>query len=183
MGVDRSGLKIAWIPGKADHLLRDALAILQESQPRCYEQLSLVFPGRGGVKWFPRSEAVPTLLSECDRGRFWAAADIGLLTSEADNFPNVVLESLSQGTPFVAPKVGGAFEAVADTGGGWIYDGSPADLAGLLAHLVRSRAEVNERGARAQGTFAALYGPASYAKAIEGIAGWPSDGVPGPNAL
>jgi glycosyltransferase involved in cell wall biosynthesis len=175
--ANRGGLKIAWIPGKADHVLREALMYLKERQPECFEQLSLTFPGQAGPNWFPRPEGVPMLRSEHDRGRFWAAADIGLLTSEADNFPNVVLESLSQGTPFVAPKVGGAFEAVADTGGGWIYDGSPAHLAGLLGHLVRSRAEVDERGARAQGAFAALYSPDTYAKAIETISGWHSNGV------
>jgi glycosyltransferase involved in cell wall biosynthesis len=65
---------------------------------------------------------VPPPQTESDRVEFWSAADVGVSMTSADNFPNVVLEALAVGTPFIINDVGGAGEAVRETGGGSVVD-------------------------------------------------------------
>jgi glycosyltransferase involved in cell wall biosynthesis len=64
----------------------------------------------------------------------YAAADLYVLPSRADNFPNTAVESAACGTPVVAFRVGGVPEIVTHLETGWLAD--PED-AGSLAEGIR----------------------------------------------
>jgi len=86
------------------------------------------------IRWLgPRSD-IPELL---------AAADIGVLASHEEGFPNAVVEAMAAGLPVVATKVGGIPEAVADGSTGLLV--APRDGAALSAALVRLGAQPDLR--------------------------------------
>jgi glycosyltransferase involved in cell wall biosynthesis len=77
-----------------------------------------------------------------------AAADVCVLSSKAEGFPNAVLEYMGGGRPVVATDVGGTREAVIDGETGFLVPaGDDAAMAARIAALLSS-AEV----ARAMGT-------------------------------
>ena len=55
---------------------------------------------------------------------FYKASDIFALTSRYDNFPNVILESMSSGLPIVATNVGGIHYQIKDGLNGFLVDPS-----------------------------------------------------------
>ncbi len=75
------------------------------------------------------------LRTEAAMARCFAAADLTIVPSQADNFPNVVAESLASGTPVAASRVGGIPELVKDGGNGFLFD--PADAVQLARQLER----------------------------------------------
>ncbi len=68
---------------------------------------------------------------------FWAACTVGLTTTEVDNFPNVVLESIAAGTPFVAPSVGGSGELISRSGGGLVVERTADQLTEALVEVLK----------------------------------------------
>ena len=70
--------------------------------------------------------------------RFYSAADVLLLTSVREGWPNVVLESMACGTPVAAVNVGGVAEIVGASSAGRVVDTrSPDALAEAVRHLLR----------------------------------------------
>ena len=67
--------------------------------------------------------------------RCYAAADLTIIPSQADNYPNVVAESLACGTPVAASRIGGIPELVNDDVNGYLFD--PLDAPHLRAILER----------------------------------------------
>ena len=59
--------------------------------------------------------------------KYYAAADLTVLTSLREGMPNVVLESLACGTPVVSMAVGGANEVLTDPVAGRLVHGRSAD--------------------------------------------------------
>lgn len=115
LGISDDITVLAWQPGKGDELLGDVASQVRAAAPNA-KLLLLQTPGI-------EQHSIPTmavgkLSTEDERADFWAAADIAFSLTEFDNFPNVTLEALACGVPFVAPRVGGAAEAVDETGGG-----------------------------------------------------------------
>ena len=59
--------------------------------------------------------------------QWYSAADVLLLPSSREGWPNVLLEALACGTPVVASRVGGVTEIVADSVAGRVVDDCSAD--------------------------------------------------------
>jgi glycosyltransferase involved in cell wall biosynthesis len=140
LGLSPDALIIAWQPGKNDEALVAAMRLLEEHLPTERAQsIYILVPSAPRVALPFETISTGFLATEEDRSRFWGAADIGVSATRMDNFPNVVLESLAVGTPFVIPRIGGAGEAVDATGGGIAVDEPhPEALARGLEALILS---------------------------------------------
>ena len=114
------------------------------------EGTHLLFVGRGSER--PRLERLASELRVASRIRFldempqerlrwvYSAADVLVLASEREGWPNVLLESAACGTPVVAFNVGGVPEILADRTVGTIVRGAhaPDPLAGAIRSLLVS---------------------------------------------
>lgn len=91
--------------------------------------------GRGGAACLPdlESRALGYLSDERKVAEAYAAADILLLPTLADNLPNVVLEAMASGVPTVGFATGGVPEMVSHGEDGWLVQ--PGDVEGLAAGL------------------------------------------------
>ena len=110
------------------------------------EGVHIVFVGRGGER--ARLERLARERSMTERVTFfgempqehlglaYSAADVLVLASEREGWPNVLLESASCGTPVIAFNIGGVPEILADRAVGTIVRGSHD--AGRLADAIRS---------------------------------------------
>jgi len=126
------------VPGKRNDLALRAVAQIGDAH--------LVFVGRGSER--PRLERLASELKVSQRVRFfdempqerlrsvYSAADILVLASEREGWPNVLLESAACGTPVVAFNVGGVPEILADRTVGTIVRGAHAP--GPLADAIRT---------------------------------------------
>lgn len=63
-----------------------------------------------------------TIKSEEEISRIFSAADIFVLPSREDNFPNVMLESLASGTPVVGFNIGGLKDLIIDKKNGYLSE-------------------------------------------------------------
>ena len=68
--------------------------------------------------------------------RWYAAADVLLFPSLADNLPCTILETMAAGTPTIGFHVGGVPDLVESHVNGWLVP--PGDVAGLVAGLQRA---------------------------------------------
>lgn len=59
-----------------------------------------------------------------DAARSYRAMTVSMLCSKIEGFPNVALESMAAGVPFVGPAVGGIVEAIPDREFGLLVEGS-----------------------------------------------------------
>ena len=130
------------VPGKRNDLALQAVAQIEGTH--------LVFVGRGSER--PRLERLASELQVASRVRFldempqerlrwvYSAADVLVLASEREGWPNVLLESAACGTPVVAFNVGGVPEILADRTVGTIVRGAhaPDPLAGAIRSLLVS---------------------------------------------
>jgi L-malate glycosyltransferase len=74
-----------------------------------------------------------------------AAADIFVLPSRSESFPNAILEAMAAGLPIVASGVGGILELIDDGYNGWLVP--PGEEAPLASRVMRLMADPQE-GAR-----------------------------------
>ena len=82
------------------------------------------------VFFIGRCDRIPELLS---------IAEVCVLTSKAEGFPNVILEYMASSRPVVTTDVGGAGEAVTDGQTGFLVPvGNPAMLAARVIYLLRN---------------------------------------------
>ena len=66
--------------------------------------------------------------------QWYSAADLLVLASSREGWPNVLLEAMSCGTPVLASRVGGVPEIIQHADSGLMFDGaSPASLRDQLA--------------------------------------------------
>lgn len=76
-----------------------------------------------------------------------AIADICVLTSLHEGFPNAVLEYMAAGKPVVATNVGGVAEAVLDAKTGFLVEPNDDDtLVGRIEYLLRNPQKASEMG-------------------------------------
>jgi glycosyltransferase involved in cell wall biosynthesis len=86
------------------------------------------------------------------------SADILVLPSRSEAFPNALLEGMAAGLPVVATAVGGVLEVVrADETGLLVPPGDPAALAAAVRQLMGSAKLADRLGAAAQADVAAHY--------------------------
>ncbi len=87
----------------------------------------------GGV----RLQSVGTLTDEKAKARFYAAGDVLLFPSRADNLPLVPIEAVASGTPVLGVAVGGVPEIVVPGRSGWLVSSlAPAEMLRSLAPLL-----------------------------------------------
>ena len=80
---------------------------------------------------------------------FYNAADVLLMTSQADNYPNILLEAAACGIPAVGFGVGGVPELIVDGKTGWIVPLNDIDfMAGCLKRLL-NECDLEEFSSRA----------------------------------
>lgn len=137
-------LTLAWLPGKDESTFWAALSLLEASLARNFPQVTLrvLTTDDAQVPNHFLNVRVPRPTTDPERAAFWAAGDIAVSITRADNFPNVVLEAIATGTPICISDVGGAAEAVAETGGGYVINGQePEDVATVLLQALTRRNE------------------------------------------
>jgi glycosyltransferase involved in cell wall biosynthesis len=132
-------LRVGWLPGKLEAPFWDAIRQAESTlgdlgSPR---RIKVLTPSTSWPSDLSIIKVAPPQ-SESDRSHFWSSVDVGVSMTAADNFPNVVLEALSVGTPFIINAVGGAAEAVTATTGGAAI---PTPSAPLLASALVSAAQ------------------------------------------
>lgn len=157
-------LWVAWLPGKGDDLFQEVVDILQRTSDR-EPPIGVVTTTASSLftTSLPMRRVSPPI-TETQRRMFWSSADVAALTTEGDNFPNVVIESLSVGTPMLVPAIGGAFEAVQDTGGGLVLDRSAEAFAQALLRLARDPSLVHLMAQAAHHRSWKLYSPDGIAE-------------------
>jgi glycosyltransferase involved in cell wall biosynthesis len=70
----------------------------------------------------------------------YQSSHVSLVCGPRDPLPRVAIESLAQGIPTVALRSGGIPEIVDDGETGWLYDGSPEELAEAVERAARTSA-------------------------------------------
>lgn len=109
-----------------------------------------------------------------DVGAFLPHLDVGVLPSNSEGLPVILLEMLAAGRPVVATAVGGIPEVIADRATGWLVPaGDPAALANTLAAVLgdESRVRIGEAGrALVRERFGVERQAAAYRKLFENVA-------------
>ena len=108
--------------GKGQHTVVDLLPALRERYPETV--YAIVGGPRPGETYLRRLQASVRNLGldrhvvfagprpQAELRQWFAAADVSVLATQSEGWPNVLLESLACGTPVVATRVGGAPEIV-----------------------------------------------------------------------
>jgi glycosyltransferase involved in cell wall biosynthesis len=119
-------------PRKGGALLREALDRLGQGGPRA---LRLLVVGQGAERWVGSTKlpvtALPTITDDRMLAMVYAAADLFVLPTLAENLANSILEAMACGTPVVSFPVGGVPEAVRPGETGHLAEARTAEA---LAH-------------------------------------------------
>lgn len=127
-------LVIACLSRKRPQLLREIINELKESSMA--NRVTFLTVGSGFATDGPIDViSLDTLKTERERLNFWAAADVAMHLTAADNFPNAIIEALAVGTPVVVPDIGGAGEAAIRTGGGMVVRSHSIDYVRAIENL------------------------------------------------
>ena len=96
-----------------------------------------------------------------------ADADIFVLPSRSESFPNAVLEAMASGLPIVASGVGGILELIEDGSTGWLVPpGEDESLSSRVMHLMGDAAEGARLGAAGRAEAFARY---SFERMVAGF--------------
>ena len=106
----------------------DFLCLIVGSGPR-EQSLTTLIRSLGLVERVKLVGAVPP----SQMPRFYALADVCVLTSTSEGIPLVLMEAMHHGVPVLAPRITGVPELVIDGKTGFLYE--PNDLRDLTDHL------------------------------------------------
>jgi glycosyltransferase involved in cell wall biosynthesis len=122
-------------------------AVLNEALEHLHDEpFELLVAGANETPAFPRSfRSLTHLVDEEEIALSYAAADLFVLPTLAENLPNAALESVASGTPCVSFDVGGVPDVVRHLETGYL---APLGDAGGLAEGVRSLLHDDELRAR-----------------------------------
>ncbi len=134
------------VENKGHNFVIDVLAGLLTAHP----DACLVIIGDGPDKQNLQNQVARLGLSErvrfvatlpnTDLATWYSAADVLILASSREGWPNILLESMACGTPVVATKVGGTPEIVTTDMVGWLVDRlNVSDLLGAVDGLLIAR--------------------------------------------
>ena len=128
-GFARKGLAtvLRALAASADRALRLAIAGVDRSQPK-FERLAASL-GLG--------DRVAFLGGQDDMRRCYAAADLLVLPTLYDPFPNVVLEAMAMGVPVIISNQCGAAELITHSANGWVC--APQDPQRLAEVIQQAR--------------------------------------------
>ena len=118
---------------KGMSILRDALVKLETT-----EQVEICFVGTANEHEFPGSwRWLGATASDSEIASIYSAADLLVVPSLADNFPNVICEALACGLPVVGSRIGGIPEMIDDQKTGFLVEpGDPVDLTRVVRESV-----------------------------------------------
>jgi glycosyltransferase involved in cell wall biosynthesis len=118
-------------------------SLLVDAMSRLERDVRLVVAGEAAV---PGLDATALgLLDEDGMADAYAAADVYVLPTRADNLPNTAIESMACGTPVVAFSIGGVPEVVRHLETGYL---APPEDAGALAVGLQTLLDDDELRAR-----------------------------------
>lgn len=106
---------------------------------------------REAIKLSALSDAVIVAGKQPSAWRYHAAADVALLTSTREGFPNSIIEAMAMGRPVIATDVGGVRDAVSHGRTGYVCDASDSTaMAAAIVHLLQNPDRANSMGAAAR---------------------------------
>jgi glycosyltransferase involved in cell wall biosynthesis len=147
---------------KSHETLLAAAAILRPEFPDVRYQIVGSGPRRAELEALARAkdlqEQVTFLGHRDDVAALLAAADLFVLPSRSEAFPNSVVEAMAAGLPVVACAVGGLLELIDDGRTGLLVPpDDPVALAGALRRLLADRPAADRIGAAARAEVAERY--------------------------
>jgi teichuronic acid biosynthesis glycosyltransferase TuaC len=139
---------------KGQQLVLSAFALLRQQQPAA----RLYIVGEGPDRSLLQQQAQTLGLADAitlvgtvpntELARWYSAADVLVLASSREGWPNVLLEAMACGTPVVASRVGGVPEIVQTAAAGRVVpERTAAAFAAAIGDLLESRA--SDAGQRA----------------------------------
>ncbi|MBU0638081.1 MAG: glycosyltransferase [Planctomycetes bacterium] len=160
---------------------RDALVALR-SAARTLGGLQLLIIGRNSEKLLTESglhgKALPFVELRESLAQAYAAADVCLFPSLAENYPLTTLEAMACGTPIVAYNVGGVPEQIAHRETGFLARAAhPAELAAGLVFVAGDVERARRMGAAARRRVAETHRVSTVAAAyrqtyVEALHAW-----------
>jgi glycosyltransferase involved in cell wall biosynthesis len=161
-------------PGKGHDALIDAMPLVLQRFPDA--QLAIIGEGTERAQLEIRARergiaAAVTFEGHCDNvpARL-ADADLFVLPSESEAFPNAVLEAMAAGLPVIASSVGGIVEVVTDGSTGLLVPPrDPGALADRVCRLMSDPALAHTLAARGRALVEARYGFDRMVSSIEQI--------------
>lgn len=172
LGIDADEFVLVWQHGKGEELLFPLLDQVQ----RQLRGIRLRLLHTGSQRRFDLpATAVGELRTESERARFWAAGDLAFSLTAFDNFPNIVLEAMACGVPFVMPDVGGAGEAIERTSCGLVVPRRVDALAAAITQIASDADLHTVMSKRAVGGAGKLYHPLvvaeEYGRVVQALVG------------
>lgn len=110
------------------------LSIVGEGQNEYVETLKQLSKGCSSVKWIGEVDGD-------EKFKLLAQSDLLLLPSHTENYGNVVIEALSQGTPVLISDQVGAKEYVVENELGWVIETAPTQWAKIINDIWRNKNE------------------------------------------
>ncbi len=157
---------------RVDRLL-DAFAGAYEQVPRLRLLVVGDGPDRTELEARARTLGIANRVSwlgyRSDLDALFAAADLGVLSSDNEGTPVSLIEAGAAGLPAVATDVGGVAEVVEPGCGAVVPAGDTAAISSALAELARDDGARIAAGERARGRILDTYSYASLRRAIDGI--------------